>query len=402
MKNIKKNIYQGIPVLMAMFLFFSCSEMDHQYRDFILDGEKIYPGKVYQVSVLPGKNRVKLEMKTYPDPNVESVWVKWTAQGVADSLQADVEKGAQYHTAEVLIDGLAENSYTFYFYTVDADGNRSVPAERSAQVFGEKYMSTLRPHFVQEAIYDNDTLSIMISPASDTVALGTEFYYIDKAGKVASRFVPNEETEVKLADFKPGSQLSYRSLYVPQSNALDTFYTHKASLKTGRYIEMENSKVPFIAQARSGRWGTLAGWTTNAAAKIHPGGHGGWDEWNSNIFNLESGWGAPSKVTNGKIYKTMVLKPGDYTFSISDLRDTNLQTSDNNYLVAALGTTIPDYENLDSALAFTSVIQGKNVNDLKISFTVTEEQEVSFGYLSNQSGDKFANIRAFKLKYIPL
>ena len=394
--------YTALSLIFSMFLLFSCSNTEDGYKDFIKNGERIYPGKVFEVEAQPGLNRVKLNMKIYPDPNVESVWVKWSANGKMDSLQTDMNKGSQFNVAEILINNLEENSYTFYITTTDGKGNRSVPTEMTARVYGNTYQRSLRSAFVQEALYEDDMLKLKVNKASDTVSLGSEFFYVDKSGKVATVFVEEGTNSFEISDFKQGSPLSYRSWYVPQSNALDTFYTAKAPLRVGRYLPLENSKVPFVSATRSGRWGTLAGWTTNAAAKIHPGGNGGWDEWNSNIFNLESGWGAPAKVTNGKIYKTMVLQPGDYEFKISDLRDTNLQDSDRVYLVAANGSTIPDYENISTALAYTSVIQGKSVADLKISFTVTEAQEVSFGYLSNQSGDKFANIRAFQLKYFPL
>ncbi len=111
MNKIMRNIYSMVTFL-AVALLVACTGMDHYYEDFIKDGPAVYPGRVADVQVFAGKNRIKFSMKTFPDPTVENVWVKWTYRGVADSLSAEVTKGREYNTAEILLENLEEDFYT--------------------------------------------------------------------------------------------------------------------------------------------------------------------------------------------------------------------------------------------------------------------------------------------------
>ncbi len=246
------------------------------------------------------------------------------------------------------------------------------------------------------ARYEDEVLSLELSTSSDSVALGSVFYYTGLDGESKSLFVENGVETIEIEDFNMATSLTYQSLFVPERHAIDTFYTDNQALSVLTIIPLKNRAVPFQYADRNGRWGTLADWTTNDAIKVH-NGHGGWDEWNGNIFNVESGWGAPA-IENGKIYQTFTLDPGNYTFEISDLKNTNLTEEDQAYLVAALGSELPDVADIQSSLGHVHIVNGKAIEELKVVFTLEEASEVSVGFLTTQpdgTPGRFCNIRAF-------
>jgi hypothetical protein len=100
------------------------------------------------------------------------------------------------------------------------------------------------------------------------------------------------------------------------------------------------------------------------------------------------------------LWQVFTLPPGTYTFEISDLRDTNLEETDNTYLAAALGTALPDVEDIATALAYTKVAATKPLSNLRIQFNLTQSQTVSIGYVTTQpdgTPGKYCNVRAFNL-----
>ncbi|SFD54975.1 protein of unknown function [Chitinophaga sp. CF118] len=159
---------------------------------------------------------------------------------------------------------------------------------------------------------------------------------------------------------------------------------------TAAYVK--NAGLPFIAAEMSsgGRWGTLADWTANTAAKSHTG-YGGFSSDAGGTMNLESGWGSPA-IHNGKIYQTMTLPAGTYTFDVSNL---NWQgTKDPAYIVIAPGKdTIPDYSNVSGNTEIYSTL----FTAPKVTFALTEETKVTVGfvvdYIQDQQGFKINNVK---------
>ena len=137
--------------------------------------------------------------------------------------------------------------------------------------------------------------------------------------------------------------------------------------------------------------------------KIH-NGQGGWDEWNGNIFNIESGWGAPA-ITNGKIYQSVMVEPASYTLNVL-IRDTNhsLDDAGGSFFVVAEGETLPDVADV---LTSDSVLAQKRINSAlgteytySLNFTVDEAMTITIGQITTQWGEtpgRFCNIRSWDI-----
>lgn len=158
---------------------------------------------------------------------------------------------------------------------------------------------------------------------------------------------------------------------------------------------LKNTSTPFaVAGMHSGgRWGTLADWNANLAAKSH-NGFGGYASDEGGTIDMESGWGSPA-IHNGKIWQTTKspLPAGTYTLDVSDLDWQG--TKDPAYIVAAPGLdTIPDYGDVNG----NTTIHYTLFSNPKITFTLTEETKVTVGFVVNYVQDE----QGFKIYSVKL
>jgi hypothetical protein len=380
-----------IAAFMATIATASCTKWD-DYKKFTAGGEVTYTGKLDSVKVLSGRNRVMVTGKFNADPSISQVKIFWNNN--RDSVVYDIKRSTSGSYFQQIVP-LPEGITNLDIYTYDLHGNRSVAVTVPGKSFGDNYRKKLTNRVISFVRYLSTGTSIAWEPADATVgAYQTQLQYTVN-GNTKELITPATAN----SDFEGlpnmAARFKYRAIFKPDSTCIDTF---AVAWKDTLVLPFKNSRVPFIASGKSGRWGNLADWEANTAVKSH-GGYGGWDEWNGNIFNIETGWGAPA-VTNGKLWQTFTLDPGKYTFEISDLRDTNLGQTDNAYLVAATGAGLPDVADIATALASVKIVNGKLLSDLRVKFTVTQTSQVSIGYLTTQpdgTPGRFCNVRAFNM-----
>jgi len=166
---------------------------------------------------------------------------------------------------------------------------------------------------------------------------------------------------------------------------VNTMVIGPANEITSTYIK--NPGSPFVASSMDGggRWGTLALWTENAAARSHNGNGGFCNDGDGLTMDMESGWGSP-QIYNGKIYQTINLPAGSYSFTPAPWVWQG--TLDPTYVVVAPGLdSLPDYSNIIGNNAITSA----NLSVGTVSFTLSTPSKVSIGIVVNyiQAGQGF-------------
>ncbi|WP_298648084.1 DUF4998 domain-containing protein [uncultured Proteiniphilum sp.] len=218
---INKTFYILYISLFAGFL--SCGDMDDTYRHFWQDGEKVYPAPADSLKIFTGKNRVGISWRIFGDPNVNMTKIFWNNR--SDSLQIPIEP--KQDSAYIVIDNLAEGSYSFEVFTYDQKGNRSVPRNGIGTVYGDTYARTLLPRFLQSALYAEDTLKITWGNMGDNSSIGSELYYRNISGTQKKLMIKNnaETTIILDYDSESGGPVTYRTIYVPPMS-IDTFYTN--------------------------------------------------------------------------------------------------------------------------------------------------------------------------------
>lgn len=149
---------------------------------------------------------------------------------------------------------------------------------------------------------------------------------------------------------------------------------------TDQYIV--NSGHPFTASAinpSDTRRGVLAGWVESKSVEnLDGGGYGGWDNYGDGGFMSMERYGSP-QIPNGKIYQTIKLPAGKYVLTAAFL---DYGITDQAYLTAALGDSLPDISDINSTLGFTPF------GNPSLTFVVDNDGDVSLGILANLLQDQ--------------
>lgn len=398
MKNTMNKYIKDIKFAIVIFgcLMASCSKMDDYRDDFVPQGEISYPGRIDSVTAFPGHNRLMLTGLLTSDPKITQVKVYWNSY--KDSIVQNITRTSNVDTVRLLIDDIEENTWNFTLYTLDAQNNESVPVNVSGNVYGEKYMNSLNERLVESAELTESGAVIYWKEAGylDGI-ISTEVKYTATDGSIKSVYVEPEEDLLVIPDYQLGNDFECRSLYMPTSLCIDTFYTAFTTQGLRQDISelyLKNTNSPIQYSVWDGwRWGVPADWTVNDAVK-NANGYGGF-EMRSGVgfISLEAGWGLPA-VPNGKIYQSITLPAGKYSFEI-DLGPNG--SGGTKYIVAALGETMPDFDQV-----YNESLTYANVTDRSIQFELEEESVVSVGFVCNLPGNgEYCKIGSVKLMSLP-
>ncbi len=228
MKKIIFLLIIMIPVLLLLFI--NCSDMNDKHDIYLSEGEDIYIGKIDSLVVLPGDERVLLRLWD-KDPRAKTASIYWYP--LDDSVT--VTLNPRPDSTEVLIGGATSNkivqegSYTFNFITHDNLGNHSVPLEKMIKVYGARYRLSLINRGLKEAIFNqtNSSLSLSFATAISENDIGVEVKYMDSANKEQNVFFRNGQItgQLKIQEVDLSKEITYRTLFLPEPLAIDTFYT---------------------------------------------------------------------------------------------------------------------------------------------------------------------------------
>jgi hypothetical protein len=221
MKHI--NIFLTALLLFLTFLIISCEKMDDTYSKYISDGPITYTGKADSLKSFGGNGRILLTWLLRSDQKITKCKVFWNFGG--DSLEVAVTKTKNVDTIKQIIDNLREGSYNFSVYTFDNSGHKSVRKEVIGNVYGPNFMSTLvnRPIKALAIVASTSTVTVTWL-GNDPRCVGTEWTYTGKDQLPKTLFSAVENTTV-FNSCDVTKPISYRTVYTPEKNAVDKFYT---------------------------------------------------------------------------------------------------------------------------------------------------------------------------------
>lgn len=408
-KNMKVHVYNLVkwPIIgiFAIMIATSCSKWD-DFKEYIADGEIVYVGRLDSVKILSGNERVQVKALLKPDPNISQVRVFWN--DMADSMVFNVDGVTQERTFDQMIP-MAEGIVSLMFFTYDSEGNKSVGVSAVGRAYGPRYQNGLSNRLIENAEIDNGVATIHWADMDRGAGpFATEVKYMTDGGTEKVIRVPLDNEETQLNDLaETAKSVAYRTLFLPQSNSIDTFYTDYTGVGLAKDVTEEylkNTKVPVVTSSRTDRWGIPADWITNTAVRNFRDGSGtyfgGVDYWFGGPFlAMEAGWSADNmaSINNGKIYQRVILPAGSYTFEM-DIPDCT--AGGDFYTVATVEAAVPDIENIASSLGF---VKTNTIGTHALTFLLEEETEVAIGFVGNLpnkgSGDgTFWRITAVRLK----
>ncbi len=220
---MKTKYLYGTIIAIITFISFSCSKMNDLHQEYLDEGEIIYAAKVDSVAPHAGNKRIQLEMFIVSQ-RIEKLRIFWNDKN--DS--SDVEVANQVGTKTILLDNLMEKSYIFQLVSFDKFGNPSLPYEVTGKVYGPNFQSTLTNRVIKSktpVVAGKTTITW-----SGTVDKGVrcDLTYVNLNDITVDRKVPMSELSTVITDFK--SDMKYRTLFLPEPTAIDTFYTDYKSV----------------------------------------------------------------------------------------------------------------------------------------------------------------------------
>lgn len=227
---MKKHLYTSVLALSSALLIFSaCGDMKESYKAYLGDGPIVYLGKVDVDGMLiqPGRNRIKFTLPAPADPRAKSTKITW-ANGVGEKdIALNLDK-----PTEVIIEDIDEASYEFVFSNFNDDGLSSVRVYAVANVYGDVYESYLRTRRIEstERDVDNKTLTVHLIASTDDTEIATEVKWTQNGETRTEIFEKTADNSFVVEDFE-GLSFEYRSCYLPEEDAIDTFYS--------KYVEYE-------------------------------------------------------------------------------------------------------------------------------------------------------------------
>lgn len=244
-----KWIYRMIFLLLVIV---SCTEMD-DYKQFVEGGEISYTGKIDSVIVFPGDGRVLVQGLFRSDPKVTNCRIYWNSMN--DSIDVPVVRTNGTDTLRQVIH-LPENLYNFQIHTFDALGNKSVPVYAVGQSYGAAYKESINNRLILRQMVDNqDKVTIVWRDIDKTLGpVATEVRYESTTGGTkTARFSIDATESILPSDYQQGTDMEYRSLYLPDTLAIDTFYTSYSPIDGDFYFKKEGWEIiDFSNQHSSG------------------------------------------------------------------------------------------------------------------------------------------------------
>ncbi len=289
----------------GLVLLLGCKGMDSTYKEFVVPGGLTYVGKPVHPVAYMGKYRVQLKWARGSDPNVASTRIYWN--NYTDSTEVPVEPGVD--SLQVMITGLQEQSYSFFLKAFDDNGNSSVPVEVTARVFGDAYEGGLLNRGLNGSEIDADGI-VTLNWAQANLTAGaymTEVTYTARDGAQKVTAFPATENESVIPDFETGEPLRFRTVYVPDTFAIDTFYT-EYDYARDFLLKKTNWKIVSFSTEHPG--------ATNAVANFIDGTAG--TRWHSQV-NVGSKYphhatidmGSEQFVTQFGVWRTTFENGGD-------------------------------------------------------------------------------------------
>jgi len=225
---MKKKKYFAL-LFIPLYILFACSDMNDKHDIYLQNGEIFYIGRVDSAKILPGQNRFVLrywitdarakELKIYWNQKRDSLIVSVPVHNPSDSI--DVLIGDNEHI-------IPEGGYTFQVISSGGGNLKSIVFEKSGNVYGEKFLSTLTNRFVRKIDYDpnKEKLSIAWGEPSSSREIGVEItYFVGETKNVVKLTAGQIGSKTILDNVNVEKGVSYRTMFLPEPIAIDTFFT---------------------------------------------------------------------------------------------------------------------------------------------------------------------------------
>lgn len=164
---VKKYIIWLLLVLSAIT---GCESLEDTYADYA--GTTRYLGKCQNVNVAPGWKRLIVTWENHVDAVIENIKITWVLNNVKKEVV--LEKG----TTEYSISDLENGVYEISVYSMDKDGNTSLPEIRYERPYTSLHENVLSfTNLIDKSFFIGNRLAIIFSDWQEKVEKASLHYY---------------------------------------------------------------------------------------------------------------------------------------------------------------------------------------------------------------------------------
>lgn len=213
-----------------ILLVVGCAKSD-DYKKYLASGEISYAAKPEDLKAFPGRERIQLQWRILSDQNIVKAKIYW--RNKSDSTEVAINRTAGIDTINTIIP-LREGSYSFDVIHYHADGARSLAANVSSNSYGSSYESTLINRRIQSVTFTPSNQGVRIFwGVRDASTIGMQVFYVTTAATGSQPRLPirpGTEAESAFTRVENNINMEYRTLFKPDTAAIDTFYAPIAIL----------------------------------------------------------------------------------------------------------------------------------------------------------------------------
>lgn len=208
---------------LSLFTLLGCDNADDLLNQYIKDGPIVYAGKITDMNIKSGNQRIGINIFPAEDTNRSYCMLRWnTAKGTKDSIKveyidANYNSVLKCYTTIVNMPGI-EGNVLIEAWNVDTFGNKSLIMNKGGFVYGANYLKTLLPTVPK------------FTTGNKTVEFDNKIGVIDNLvsyQQTNGQFTTEVKTVKSLALVTPlkGGKVHSKTRYVINQNDLDTLVT---------------------------------------------------------------------------------------------------------------------------------------------------------------------------------
>ena len=219
-------------LIIGMIFSFACGEMNDIHQEYLDQGEQTYLGRVDSVVVMPGNGRLIVDVLYTFDPRVKKGQITWNNE--QNVFEFDVVKDENLHQ-QIEVTNIEEGVHLFKISVLDGKGNFSIPAEKSIEIYGEKYAERAlrnKPRKIRSfELVAPDRVIIGLENVGNENVMSSVIKYISYAdnpdGEEAEFEITNEDQIIELTNIQFGDEIFMHDILRPVPEALDTYVSGK-------------------------------------------------------------------------------------------------------------------------------------------------------------------------------
>ena len=385
---MKRTVKYFALLCLLMVSLYGCEKMDDSFKKFIVKGGHTYPGKAVDPVAHSGNHRILLSWKKGTDPTIVAAVVYWN--NYTDSIEVDIPPTED--STNVFIENLAEQQFTFQIVTINNKGDRSVPAEVLGNSHGELYQESIPNRPILQTLFDGEGGVEIRWGAADLSdgAYGMQIRYTNLEDQNEIAYFPIEDSSTIISNIK-GVSFDFRTVYLPDSTAIDTFYTAYENFEQEPPSDPKSYLIDFAP----------AGNTEYNQPTESPDKNGNyWNNYTGNnagsslpLVDIENNYGGVTlnTVNSFAVNTGAALGPRDTEAGLGDL---SITTATMDCFYVENNTGILKFTGLDPSRGYVLSLYGSRVaGDLReTEYTITgATKETAIHQTSGQSGSQ-ANV----------